>query len=297
MVVAIGFLLNRRFYTAGVWKDWLSVAPKGQVRFFVHADKFQGADADALTEWVRECDAVQVPRVATRWGCPSVLRAETNLLDAAAACPDVTHMGLVSENTAPCVSPSALLAVCEQYVDTSLFEFCHTATLSARTRKILIQEGFQAYLFHTQFFLIAAGHYRAIQSRLKAFLDAYGDSACEKVVGAEEFVILTLVDNVLGPTKWAPATFVFAEQDDIPMHALWFDDEWIGSALPDRCEHAARDAECGKAPVSCAIRKVRDSHVLREVLGRAGVLPPGTTPTPCYDRPRRKASAFADYRY
>eukprot|EP00899_Mesostigma_viride_P005112 jgi/Mesvir1/14601/Mv05272-RA.1 len=294
MVVAICFLLNRRFYTAGVWKDWLSIAPKGQVRFFVHADKFRGADADALTEWVRECDAVEVPRVPTRWAYPSLLRAEMNLLDAAVTCADVAHVGLVSENTAPCVSPSALLTMCARIRDKSLFESYECASLSARTKNLLIRLGCSSYMYHSQFFLLAAGHYRAIRAPLRECVDAYGATTAD-FIPSEEFTVLTLLDKVAGD-EWEHAAFVLAIQDDVEMHATWLDDEWIRRELRERCERAAKDVDDQKVPSLCAVRKVRDTPALREALERAGVLPPGTTPTPCYERPKRKASANADYR-
>eukprot|EP00899_Mesostigma_viride_P000285 jgi/Mesvir1/10257/Mv08577-RA.1 len=248
------------FFTAGVWKDWLAGVPLGRVRVFVHASRFQGEDADRLREWVRECKAVEVPVITTRWGHPSILRAECVLFDAAAAHPDVTHVGLVSENTAPCLSPSDFLTACERLRGKSVFESCYPIPTGTRTKNLLLRLGCSTLSYSGQFCLLAAEQYRAIRPSVETILNAYGAKFTDDPICLCEFLFITLVDNLFGDQGWEHAPFVYMEQDEVPIHALWLEDEWVERNLPGMCKGAAEDAEMGKTPGLFAIRKEKASR-------------------------------------
>eukprot|EP00899_Mesostigma_viride_P027184 jgi/Mesvir1/7650/Mv18336-RA.1 len=220
----------------------------------------EGEDADRLREWVRECKAVEVPVITTRWGHPSILRAECVLFDAAAAHPDVTHVGLVSENTAPCLSPSDFLTACERLRGKSVFESCYPIPTGTRTKNLLLRLGCSTLSYSGQFCLLAAEQYRAIRPSVETILNAYGAKFTDDPICLCEFLFITLVDNLFGDQGWEHAPFVYMEQDEVPIHALWLEDEWVERNLPGMCKGAAEDAEMGKTPGLFAIRKEKASR-------------------------------------
>eukprot|EP00899_Mesostigma_viride_P003120 jgi/Mesvir1/12809/Mv05602-RA.1 len=247
------------FFTAGVWKDWLAGVPLGRVRVFVHASRFQGEDADRLREWVRECKAVE-----RKHGAVSV---PVRLFDRVRASPRQIRVRVVL----PYPDGHAHQ---EPVVKTWMFDFV---------------------VFRT---VLSAGaeQYRAIRPSVETILNAYGAKFTDDPICLCEFLFITLVDNLFGDQGWEHAPFVYMEQDEVPIHALWLEDEWVERNLPGMCKGAAEDAEMGKTPGLFAIRKVRDTPALRSALEWAGVLPPGTTPAPCSARPSRAASKGVHYR-